>query len=75
MKRLGWYPLRPAALHAQLRNGPPFSDMPETLRRPRRGLLRQAGGDRVMAQVLAILTAAGLTARIVAVELTMTGCP
>ena len=35
-----------------LRNGAPFADMPEALQRLRRGLLRQAGGDRVMAQVL-----------------------
>lgn len=33
-----------------LRNGDPFADMPEALQRLRRGLLRQVGGDRVMAQ-------------------------
>ena len=37
-----------------LRNGSPFADMPEPLQRLRRGLLRNPGGDRVMAQVLAI---------------------
>lgn len=41
----------------------------------RRGLLRQAGGDRVMAQVLAIVPTAGLDAVIVAVELAMESCP
>ncbi len=54
-----------------LRNGAPFADMPEALERLRRGLLRQAGGDRVMAQVLAIVPAAGLEAVIVAAELAM----
>ena len=58
-----------------LRNGAPFADMPEALERLRRGLLRQAGGDRVMAQVLAIVPAAGLEAVIVAAELAMESCP
>ena len=58
-----------------LRNGAPFADMPEALQRLRRGLLRQAGGDRVMAQVLAIVATAGLDAVIVAVELAMEGSP
>ena len=58
-----------------LRNGAPFADLPEALQRLRRGLLRQAGGDRVMAQVLAIVPAAGLEAVIVAVELAMEGSP
>ena len=58
-----------------LRNGAPFADMPETLQQLRRGLLRQAGGDRVMAQVLAIVPAAGLDAVIVAVELAMESSP
>lgn len=58
-----------------LRNGAPFADMPEALQRLRRGLLRQVGGDRVMAQVLAIVPAAGLDAVIVAVELAMEGSP
>jgi hypothetical protein len=59
----------------ELRNGAPFADMPEALERLRRGLLRQAGGDRVMAQVLAIVPAAGLEAVIVAAELAMESCP
>jgi transposase len=49
-----------------LRNGAPFADMPEALQRLRRGLLRQTGGDRVMAQVLAIVATAGLDEVIVA---------
>jgi transposase len=58
-----------------LRNGAPFADMPEALQQLRRGLLRQAGGDRVMAQVLAIVPTAGLDAVIVAVELAMESSP
>jgi transposase len=58
-----------------LRNGAPFTDMPEVLQRLRRSLLRQAGGDRVMAQVLAIATTAGLEAVIVAAELAMESSP
>jgi len=54
-----------------LRNGAPFTDMPEALQLLRRGLLRQVGGDRLMAQVLAIVPVAGLDAVIVAVELAM----
>ena len=51
-----------------LRNGAPFADMPAPLQRLRQGLLRQAGGDRVMAQVLAAVPTAGLEAVLVAVE-------
>ena len=59
-----------------LRNGAPFADMPEPLQRLRRGLLRNPGGDRVMAQVLAIVLTAGLEAVLVAVELALeTGSP
>lgn len=58
-----------------LRNGAPFADMPEVLQRLRGSLLRQAGGDRVMAQVLAIATTAGLDAVIVAAELAMESAP
>ena len=54
-----------------LRNGAPFADMPEPLQRLRRGLLRSPGGDRVMAQVLAIVLSAGLDAVLVAVELAL----
>jgi hypothetical protein len=59
-----------------LRNGAPFADMPEPLQRLRKGLLRNPGGDRVMAQVLAIVLTAGLDAVLVAVELALeTGPP
>ncbi len=58
-----------------LRNGAPFADMPEALQRLRRGLLRSPGGDRVMAQVLAIVATQGLEAVIVAVELALESGP
>jgi len=58
-----------------LRNGAPFADMPEPLQRLRRGLLRNPGGDRVMAQVLAIVLTAGLEAVLVAVELALEAGP
>jgi len=58
-----------------LRNGAPFADMPEPLQRLRRGLLRNPGGDRVMAQVLAIVPSAGLDAVLVAVELALERSP
>jgi hypothetical protein len=52
-----------------LRNGAPFADIPAPLQRLRQGLMRHAGGDRVMAQVLAAVPTAGLPAVLVAVEL------
>ncbi|NMM26523.1 MAG: IS21 family transposase [Glaciimonas sp.] len=52
-----------------LRNGAPFTDMPAPLLRLKQGLLRLDGGDKVMAQVLAAVPAAGLPAVLVAVEL------
>jgi hypothetical protein len=52
-----------------LRNGAPFADMPPPLQRLKQGLMRHAGGDRVMAQVLAAVPTAGLPAVLVAVEL------
>jgi hypothetical protein len=52
-----------------LRNGAPFADMPAPLQRLRQGLLRHAGGDRVMAQVLAAVPTAGLDAVLMPVEL------
>ena len=54
-----------------LRNGAPFNDLPEPLQRLRRALLREAGGDRVMAQVLAIVPSAGLDEVLVSVELAL----
>ena len=52
-----------------LRNGAPFADLPAPLQQLKRGLMRHAGGDRVMAQVLAAVPTAGLEAVLVAVEL------
>ena len=52
-----------------LRNGAPFADLPGPLNLLWLGLLRHAGGDRVMAQVLAAVPTAGLDAVLVAVEL------
>ena len=56
-----------------LRNGAPFLDLPAPLLRLRQSLLRHAGGDRVMAQVLAVVPQAGLEAVIVAVDLVLEG--
>ncbi|OEZ83357.1 hypothetical protein JAB6_29340 [Janthinobacterium sp. HH104] len=52
-----------------LRNGAPFADLPAPLLRPKQGLLRHAGGDKVMAQVLAAVPRAGLAAVLVAAVL------
>jgi transposase len=52
-----------------LRNGAPFADMPVPLQKLKSGLMRHAGGDKVMAQVLAAVPTAGLDAVLVAVEL------
>ena len=54
-----------------LRNGAPFSDLPTPLMRLKQGLMRHAGGDRVMAQVLAQVPLMGLAAVLVAVELVL----
>ena len=71
-------PVKPASARSTasrgggaLRNGAPFLDMPEPLQQSRRALLRDPGGDRVMAQVLAIVPTAGLDAVLVAVELAL----
>jgi len=58
-----------------LRNGAPFADLPEPLQRLRRVLLREDGGDRLMAQVLALGPRAGLDAVLVAVELALEAAP
>ena len=58
-----------------LRNGAPFQDLPEPLQRLRRCLLREAGGDRLMAKVLSLVPSAGLDAVLVAVELALEGAP
>ena len=54
-----------------LRNGAPFKTMPEPLQELQRQLLRQRGGDRVMAQVLMGVSLHGLEAVLVAVELAL----
>jgi hypothetical protein len=58
-----------------LRNGAPFADLPAPLQQLRQGLLCQSAGDRVMAQVLAIVPTAGLDAVVVAVELALESAP
>ncbi len=58
-----------------LRNGAPFLDLPEPLQKLRRSLLREAGGDRLMAKVLALVPGAGLDAVLVAVELVLEAAP
>jgi transposase len=52
-----------------LRNGAPFAEMPAPLQKLRQGLMRHAGGDKIMAKVLATIPTAGLDAVLVAVEL------
>ena len=54
-----------------LRNGAPFMELPEPLARLRSALLRHAGGDRLMAQVLALVPVAGLDTVLVAAELAL----
>ena len=54
-----------------LRNGAPFGAMPEPLLLLQRYLIKQAGGDRVMADVLAAIPAHGLEPVLVAVELAL----
>lgn len=56
-----------------LRNGTPFLDLPPALLKLRQSLLRHPGGDRVMAQVLAMVPQARLDAVLVAVEVVMEG--
>ena len=58
-----------------LRNGAPFADLPDPLQQLRRALLREAGGDRVLAQVLAMVPKAGLDAVLVAVALALESTP
>ena len=52
-----------------LRNGAPFAGLPQPLQQLRQALLRELGGERVIAQVLAIVPTAGLDAVLVAVAL------
>lgn len=58
-----------------LRNGAPFLDMPEALQRLRKALLREAGGDRMMAKVLALVPESGLEAVLAAVDLALEQAP
>jgi transposase len=52
-----------------LRNGAPFEGLPAPLQRLRSALVRRAGGDRVLAEVLACVPRHGLEAVVVAAEL------
>ena len=54
-----------------LRNGAPFADMPTSLLKLQKALLRREGGDRVMAKVLAAVPHHGLESVLVAVELVL----
>ena len=54
-----------------MRNGAPFMDLPEPLARLRQALLKHAGGDRLMAQVLGLVKGSGLDAVLVAAELAL----
>lgn len=56
-----------------LRNGAPFKAMPEPLLELQRQLLKNLGGDRVMAKVLSAVTLHGLEPVLVAVELALQG--
>jgi transposase len=62
---LGLVERKPGAL----RNGAPFDALPEALQRLRRALLKRAGGDRLMAEMLACVPAHGLEEVLVAAEL------
>lgn len=52
-----------------MRNGAPFDEMPEPLRRIQLHVLPKCGGDRVMANLLAMIPIHGLDAVLVAIEL------
>ncbi|MBL8347096.1 MAG: IS21 family transposase [Rubrivivax sp.] len=54
-----------------LRNGAPFLELPEPLAKLRVALLRHVGGDRLMAQVLALVPVAGLETVLVAADLAL----
>jgi hypothetical protein len=58
-----------------LRNGAPFADLPAALQQLRQGLLREPGGDRVMAQLLALVPKLGLDDVLVAVALALEAAP
>ena len=52
-----------------LRNGAPFADTPEPMKKLKLGLMRHDGDDKVMEQVLAAVPSVGLEAVLMAVEL------
>jgi transposase len=54
-----------------LRNGAPFSELPEGFKRLQRSLLRQAGGDREMVEILALVLHHDEQAVLAAVELAL----
>jgi transposase len=54
-----------------LRNGAPFKTMPEPLQELQRQLLKNPGGDRVMAQVLSAVPLHGLDAVLAAIALAL----
>lgn len=56
-----------------LRNGAPFADLPAPLKRLQDVLLRRAGGDREMADILGCVPTHGLDDVLVAVELALEG--
>jgi len=59
-----------------LRNGAPFVELPEAFRRLQQHLLRKPGGDREMAEILALILHHGEDAVLCAVELALSdGAP
>ncbi len=56
-----------------LRNGAPFKTMPEPLQELQRQLLKNSGGDRVMAQLLSAIPMHGLDTVLVAIEIALEG--
>ena len=54
-----------------LRNGAPFKTMPEPLQELQRQLLKNPGGDRVMAQVLSAVPLHGLESVLAAIEIAL----
>jgi transposase len=54
-----------------LRNGAPFAEMPDPLKRLKQTLLKRPRGDRIMAQVLSSIPSSGLDAVLVAIELVL----
>jgi hypothetical protein len=56
-----------------LRNGAPFKTMPEPLQELQRQLLKNTGGDRVMAQVLSAIPLYGLGTVVQAIEIALEG--